>query len=683
MLRQLRRINWAMIIVLVFSAPSMASPEDAKKIIPILSFLLSGNDNTTRVEKIALHATFHNIGVQVNFTGDKNNNATAHLEANINGVGFKPMHPLSKVFLATKPAGNYPQRFVGSVFSVPPNTTVDVRVTILDPDGVKKSVQTASITTRSTQIPTSSGQSLHVALSGSDTTGTGSSAAPYATIQHAVEQISLGESIIIHAGTYHEQVQLSNKQVSLDQAYITIKSAGDGDVILEGTDTSLNTPTAWMHEGNNLYSATLNSPNSETYYVGFDGNRMWKYFSLNDLKNLVHGTNSGFYTDASSNKVFAKFPDNASPTGHQITVSNLKYGLDIFDINNIVIDGLIFKNFNASEHAAGIQVSGTTHAVWIVNSTFEHMETPIRLEAKVVDLVVMNNEFSDQGILALDWDIVKEHQHWLERGALYCGNDEYSGYGTIFYNNYVHELFDGVKIVGTEILQYPSNSDVENNRFISLSDDGIETDGYASNVRIQNNRFESLLIGVSVAPALAGPTYINRNLMVDLKNTANTDYATGAVKFSIGDEVYGDIFIYHNTGTTTEANRTAFSVSNEADWSLLTMKNNIWSGVAHGIYYYLDNADALDTLQDYDLLFATSGITAEYQGEDYFNVADYFKASGFCQHCIEGNPLFVDSANGDYHLSNSSPAIDKAALIPGINTVDFNGNKPDMGAFEF
>ncbi|HHG85159.1 MAG TPA: hypothetical protein ENJ82_10480, partial [Bacteroidetes bacterium] len=46
---------------------------------------------------IRIHATFHHVGVQVNFTGDLDSNATAHMEANINGTGFKPVHRLSRV----------------------------------------------------------------------------------------------------------------------------------------------------------------------------------------------------------------------------------------------------------------------------------------------------------------------------------------------------------------------------------------------------------------------------------------------------------------------------------------------------------------------------------------------------------------------------------------------------------
>ena len=638
--------------------------------------------SSTTVSSIALHATFHNIGIQVNFSGDDNANASATLEANIGGTGFQPVHALSRVFLVPDSARDDPQRFVGSVFSIPPETTVEVRVTVHDPDRVGNSVQTASITTRSRTIPSSSGREIHVSKSGNNAAGSGTSSSPYATVQHAVNQASPGDSVLIHAGRYHEQVEISDMQESPTQGYLTIRSSGDGEVVLDGTDLRLNNAQAWTSEGSNIYSATLDSPNNETYYVGFDGDRMWKYQSLSDLEGLTDGTNGGFYSDAAANKVFVNFPANAAPSGHQISVSNLKYGFDIFSVNNLVVDGLTFRNYNSAEHSAAIQTSDKSKRVWIVNSKFENMETAIRLEAEVVDLVAMGNEFSDQGVQNFDWDIVKENQHWLERGALYCSNDEYSGYGTIFYNNYVHDYFDGVKIVGQEILKVPSNSDVENNTFVLLSDDGVETDGYSSNVRIQNNRFETMLIGVSVAPALAGPTYIIRNQMVDLRNIANTDYATGAVKFSLGDEVYGDIFIYHNTGTTTEANREAFSVSNEADWSLLTMKNNIWSGTSYGIYYFLDNASSLQVVQDYDLLFATSGFAAQYQGEDYPDIADYSSVTGYCDNCIEGNPNFIDEANGNYALSASSPAVDSGQLIPGINQLDSSGNPPDIGALE-
>jgi len=53
---------------------------------------------------------------------------------------------------------------------------------------------------------------------------------------------------------------------------------------------------------------------------------------------------------------------------------------------------------------------------------------------------------------------------------------------------------------------------------------------------------------------------------------------------------------------------------------------------------------------------------------------------------ISADPLFVDDANGDYHLGVGSPAIDKGTAV-GSPTDDLEGNlrdaTPDMGAFEW
>lgn len=630
--------------------------------------------NTINAQSISIHATFHNVGIQVNYSGDANKNATAALEANINGAGFNTVHRLSRV-------GN--NRFVGTVFSVAPSTNVQVRVTFSDPDGVLNGVQTASIITRSEQVPVSNGGKIHVATTGNDNTGNGSVASPYKTLQKAVDVVMPGNTIAIHVGIYHEFAEIAYKNTATASTPITITNAGDGTVIFDGTDQSFNNPAAWTSEGDNLYSITLN----DTYYIGVDGNRLWRYETLADLQNNIYNTNGGFCSVAATSKTYLRLPNNAVPAGHQITVSTLKRAVDIFESKNIIIKGITFKNFNGTNegaHSSAIQIAEESYQVWITDCVFENMQTAIRLEGYVEDLVVMENEFSDQGITALDWDNVKDVQWWLERGALYITNDGYTGRGTIFYKNNVHEMFDGVKIVGSEddFTAYATNSDVEENTFYLLSDDGVEVDGFACNVRINNNRFENLLVGVSVAPAQAGPVYIIRNLMVDLNNVASPDWETSAVKFNYDGERSGEIFIYHNLASTFEAEQSALSITNSANWDHLVFRNNIWNGTLYAFYHWLDNTASLAMTQDHDLLYAgSSPYLTLFDGVEYMTVTSYSEGTGLCQTCENGDPLFMNAASGNYNLNSSSPAIDKGILIQGIND-NFLGDNPDIGPYE-
>lgn len=643
----------------------MATPAHAT---PDASLSAQSRNDKTKVTGIQTHATFHNVGVQVDFKGDRNRNATAILEADINGSGFQPMHRMSRV-------GKH--RFVGTVFDLDPLTSVTVRVVVTDPDGIRNATQVSTIITRDKMVPVSLGNEIHVSTTGSDQTGNGSVGQPYATIQKAVNQSNPGDKVMIHTGTYHQSVSIDFGPTGTPGAPLTITEAGDGPVILDGSDPALNNPAVWTSEGGGVYSASVEN----TFYVGIDGKRMWRYDSLNQLQTLAYGLDGGFYVNRSLDKIYLRLPGDDAPAGHQIQVSTLHHAFEFAHTSDIVIDGLTFKNHNLDPFSSSISLADGSERMWVVNSVFEQTETGVRLEAYVADTVVMNNEFSDQGVNDFHWELVKAFQGWLEHGALFVSNDEFSGFGTIFCNNYIHDYFDGVKIVGTEILPYASNSDVRDNFFLHLSDDGVETDGYASNVRITHNRFEDLLVGVSVAPALGGPVYIVRNQMVDLNNVAFTNYETSAIKFNIDGVLSGETFAYHNTGVTFEQQNAALSVTNDSNWIGLTMKNNIWQGTQRGMYYHLDNILPVD--QDYDLFDSTSGALVLFQGTDFFSIASYFNATGLCQNGVAGDPLFVNSGAGDYRLQAGSPAIDAGVIIQGINNQGFLGVGPDIGAFEF
>jgi hypothetical protein len=610
---------------------------------------------------IETHATFNNAGVMVTYTGDANGDAAAALEVDVDGAGFAGAHPLSRAG-----AG----RFVGSAFFLPDGTEYSLRVTLEDPDGVTNGTLTASGVTRLLQIPESSGETFHVAVDGDDGND-GSEAFPLATVAAGVSAASAGDTVLIHAGEYHEEITVTGG--GSDGAPVTIRSYGDGEVVLTGASPALCEAGAWTSVGGGVYSA----PVAQTWFVAVDDVRMWRYESLVDLQALSLGTDGGFYFEAGT--VYLRLPGDAAPAGHEIEVSELGRAFWLEGAPNVVIRDVTIRAYGGEEYSEGIMVRDGSFGVWIAGCAFEHVMPGIWVKNDVDDLTVMDNEFSDNGLAEFSWSAVKA-QGGMESGAL-AVDGTYDGQGIVFYRNHVHDSFDGIHICGQEPMSHPNNADVLANTFFHLADDGIETDGDCSNVRIALNRFEQSLCGVSAAPAAVGPTYVIRNLMVDLRNVApDSDWMTRALKFNVDDpRPSGDVFVYHNTAVTYEAEQAAFGVTDDSVWTAVHLKNNIWVGTGDAFYY--ENTGLEPFYQDYDLLYSTGDGFVTFDGGHYDTVEAYFDATGLCEHCLGADPAFVDGSGGDYELLDSSEAIDRGTVIPGVDD-DYVGGAPDIGAYE-
>jgi len=618
--------------------------------------------NAVTGEDAVVHATFTNVGITVTISGDDNGDASAALEVNVDGAGFAAGHRLSRV--AT-------DRFVGSAFFLPEDTAYEVRITLTDPDGVTGGTLTAAGVTRSSAVPQSTGAQWHVDPSGDDG-GAGTAADPYATVGRGLGAAQPGDTVLVHAGVYHEEIDVPRG--GSPGAPITLAAAGDGPAILDGAEPALKDPAAWTDEGGAVYSAAV----ALTRYVSVDGLRLWRYESLADLQANTFNTAGGFFHDGTT--VFVRLPGDAAPAGHELQVSTFGRALWLEGTPHLVVTGLTIRCYGAEEYSQGIMVRDGSHQVWIVDNVFANVMPGIWVKNDVDDLAVVGNDFSDRGLTEFPWYEVKA-QGGMESGAIGVDN-QYDGQGIVFSGNVVHDSFDGLRICGDQAMATPNNADVVGNLLTHLGDDGIETDGTCSNVRILSNRFEDALVGVSVAPAVGGPTYVIGNLMVDLKNVSpDTDWMVRAMKLNVGDSrPSGDIFAYHNTGATTEADQASFSVTDDSRWTELHLLNNIWVGT--NFAFYFTNAGDEPFSHDYDLFFSTGSRLVRYQGTAYDTVADYFGATGHCDHCAAADPLFTDLAGGDYTLTEPSPAVDQGVIIPGVND-DYEGSGPDMGAYEY
>ena len=77
------------------------------------------------------------------------------------------------------------------------------------------------------------GSTFFVATTGNDT-GPGSEAAPWLTIQHAVEKVPAGSTVLVQSGTYNELVTIT-RSGSATAGFITIAAAPGATPIVDGT----------------------------------------------------------------------------------------------------------------------------------------------------------------------------------------------------------------------------------------------------------------------------------------------------------------------------------------------------------------------------------------------------------------------------------------------------------------
>ena len=211
--------------------------------------------------------------------------------------------------------------------------------------------------------------------------------------------------------------------------------------------------------------------------------------------------------------------------------------------------------------------------------------------------------------------------------------------------------------------------DVYDNVFTNARDDAIETDGIAVNMRVFRNRLDFEQNAVSVSPVLPGPIFIVRNVATTWNESCvkyNTEDGRGTIR---------NIFFYHNTFVRdTYKTSTGVIMTN---WTGTPSKNIVFRGnILQGPNKFFGFQDPKPFHQldmDYDLWYSTG------YANGYADTWSVFHAAGLAW---ETHGVFSAPAlNSNLTLPPTSPAVDKAILVPGINA-NFFGNAPDIGAAE-
>jgi hypothetical protein len=622
---------------------------------------------------LELYGNFHAMGVIVE-VGDHHpeGNAVAQVEYRAGSGAFRQGFPLSRVSEA---------RFVGSLFWLEPGTSYDVRVTFIEEGGA---LHCSSITSSgSTRTELTALDPVNTYVVSSDGSGSACSMESPCTLTTGINRARAGDSVILHGGVYH-QGNIGLPHSGSPEAPIVIQSSPGERAILDGSDPEKFT---WESRGDGIFETTVNA--SEPTLVMADGVRLYRYQSYEDLQNLTWDL-PGFF--AQGYRVYVHLTDDADPNDHEMAVGRRMYAFWV-DRDYIHIKDLTFRYYEVRWQRSALYIYNGSHNL-IQGCTFALNGYGVILQGASHRNVIEGSKFYD-AIYAWPWDAVKAlHDNTgqgMETGGIRISDPHprdpvVMPRGTVVRGNSFHDYFDGFGVCTFETPAEPSNeTDIYENHIYRIGDDGMEADGYCSNVRIWGNTFEDVLVGVSLAPAQVGPTYMVRNLIHNIGRSGGCPFGWEgpcggtALKVQFGEPVAGPMFLFHNTMDSGSRHVTAY-IAEDATWPLLVSRNNNWgSSRSGGLSVEVD--DPVDF--DYDNIVSRPGsLLVHWRGTDFDTLEALTRATGQEAHGLSVDPRFVDVAAREYTLLADSPLIDSGEFIPGVND-GYLGAGPDIGAYEF
>lgn len=247
------------------------------------------------------------------------------------------------------------------------------------------------------------------------------------------------------------------------------------------------------------------------------------------------------------------------------------------------------------------------------------------------------------------------------RGGLVVRYNDFIAADGHRWNDAIEGYYNGEKTGG------PSrDADFYGNVLQYGQDDGIELDGGQMNVRFYNNKIEGFLCGISTVPFMVGPSYMWKNLIINLGTETG---GTGSAFKSGGGSgtlySYSRMYLFNNTIYTDGHAIGQGGFGTPPNTFIYTTRNNIFMASNHSIN---DTVYVKESDYDYDLLSKKDG-----------SPATYFYTENQEKHGVFEAATFKSVADGLYMAEGAG--VDKGAVVPNFMD-DYEGAAPDIGAFE-
>jgi parallel beta-helix repeat protein len=232
--------------------------------------------------------------------------------------------------------------------------------------------------------------------------------------------------------------------------------------------------------------------------------------------------------------------------------------------------------------------------------------------------------------------------------------------GNVTHDNSDHGIHLGSGSNGNVV---SGNESYGNARGISRAAAGIFVKGSTGNTVIANRTHDNEDSGIG--------TWDGANNTVIANNVVYRNGDHGIDVLSATGELVVSNTVYRNVDSGIEVQGSGGATIRNN----ISVDNGINSPRTSGNIRIVDSGSASRTTLNRDLVYLSSGtILIDYVGTKYSTLVAFRNATGQEQNGRQGPPFFVAAASGDFHLLDSSPAIDSAdSGAPGQPAVDADG----------
>ena len=227
-----------------------------------------------------------------------------------------------------------------------------------------------------------------------------------------------------------------------------------------------------------------------------------------------------------------------------------------------------------------------------------------------------------------------------------------------------HNTKYGIYLANATRVQIVDNQSFLNARVYSRGASGIRLHTSPGNTLARNLTYDNEDSGIELV------TGSNDNVVVNNVTYDNGDHGIDVLASLRNDLVSNTVYRNVTAGINAEGGSEASTIANN-----ISVDNGIASPRTRG-NIRVDSTATSGTTMDYDLVYLTSPDTMiVWNSVAYHSLAAFRAATGKEAHGIEADPNWVDRANGDFHLSSGSSAIDAAdSGVSSQPSTDVEGN---------